>query len=144
MTRISDIRQQQVRAQNGLCFYCRQPMWDGDPDLFARRHGLRGSRLHWLQATAEHLLARKDGGPDTAANIVAACRFCNSRRHHGPKPLPPAEYARKVQRRLAAGRWHGLQLVGDKHGILPGCIQGSTAGGRRRTTCPPSSTAEFP
>ena len=52
-------------------------------------------------------------GADKASNIVAACRFCNSRPHQTPRPLPPRDYACKVQRRLATGKWHGLRLHGE-------------------------------
>jgi len=41
--------------------------------------------------TAEHLVARMDGGKDTRQNIVAACRRCNEMRHalfHGAAPDP--------------------------------------------------------
>jgi 5-methylcytosine-specific restriction endonuclease McrA len=41
--------------------------------------------------TAEHLVARMDGGRDTRDNIVAACRRCNAARHQlglGPAPDP--------------------------------------------------------
>lgn len=113
MNRLSQLRRQKVRAQQGLCFYCRQPMWEGRPERFATLYGLKGSRLLWLQATAEHLQARCEGGADKASNIVAACRYCNSRRHYTPKPLQPQDYARRVQQRLAAGKWHGLRLHGD-------------------------------
>jgi len=53
-----------------------------------------------LQATAEHLVARCKGGTDAPDNIVAACRFCNTRRHQTKHPLTPEAYARRVQARL--------------------------------------------
>lgn len=115
MKQLSELRRQQVRAQRGLCFYCHQPMWEGCPERFARLYGLKGSRLLWLQATAEHLQARCEGGANKASNIVAACKYCNSQRHRTHDPLSPGDYARKVQRRLIAGKWHGLRLntIGD-------------------------------
>ena len=110
MTLISQIRRQKVRAQQGMCFYCRQPMWEGCPGPFAARYGLKGPRLLWLQATAEHLHARCEGGPDRIDNIVAACKYCNTRRHFCRVPPTPEEHAIKVQQRLEAGKWHGLSL----------------------------------
>lgn len=111
MTPLARIRRRQVRAQQGLCFYCRQPMWEDSPDLFTNRYGLEGPRVRWLQATAEHLLARSEGGADHAGNVVAACSYCNSHRHRCPRPLPPADFASFVRQRLAAGKWHGLRLA---------------------------------
>lgn len=98
--------------QGGRCYYCCQPMWCANPSHFARTHGLTIARTRHLKATAEHLVARCEGGTDTRDNIVAACWFCNSRRHQAKRPLSPEAYARKVRLRLSAGRWHGLTLIG--------------------------------
>lgn len=124
MNTLAMIRRRQVRAQNGLCFYCRQPMWEGCAKRFASDHGLRGPRLLWLEATAEHLHARSVGGADTPGNIVAACRYCNAHRHRTPRPLPPDAYALKVRARLAAGRWHGLLLAGGEPAPAAGADSG--------------------
>lgn len=105
MTLISQLRRHQVRAQHGLCFYCRQPLWEGCAEPFAAQYGLKGSRLRWLQATAEHLHARCEGGADRADNVVAACRFCNSRRHQTPRPLSPSDYARAPSNPLSSRSW---------------------------------------
>jgi hypothetical protein len=48
--------------QDGYCYYCDKPMWLDDPARFGREHGLPTRRLKSLQATAEHLTARCDGG----------------------------------------------------------------------------------
>ena len=110
MKPFSRVRRQQVRAQRGLCFYCRQPMWQDCPERFVRQYGLRGARVHWLQATAEHMYARCRDGADQPGNIVAACRYCNSRRHRTPYPLPLGDYARKAKQRLTAGKSPGCDL----------------------------------
>lgn len=59
--KIQFLRRRACAAQGGLCFYCLQRMG--------------------RDVTAEHLVARMDGGRDTRANIVAACRQCNASRH---------------------------------------------------------------
>ncbi|MBN8819444.1 MAG: hypothetical protein J0I80_12095 [Sphingomonas sp.] len=110
MNQISKARVEKFSAQNGLCHYCKQPMWERDPHEFAERFALNDRRLNWLRSTAEHLHARCDGGKDTKNNIVAACRFCNAHRHHACKALPPEAYGQHVRKRLAAGKWHGLHL----------------------------------
>lgn len=56
-------------------------MWESDPESFARHHGISSATAKRFQCTAEHLVARQDGGKDTAANIVAACAYCNHGRH---------------------------------------------------------------
>ena len=112
MKTVTRLRRQQVCAQRGLCFYCCQPMWEGCPERFAHRYGLKLSRVQCLKATTEHLLARCEGRADQPGNIVAACWFCNSRRHRTSRPLPPHDYAEEVQRRLATGKWQGLRLLG--------------------------------
>lgn len=84
-------------------------MWDGDGEAeFVERYHLTVALARLLRATAEHLDARQDGGRDTAANIAAACLHCNSTRHKGrPCSAPsPAQYRKRVQARIAAGKWH--------------------------------------
>ena len=58
---IKRLRRGACAAQGGLCFYCHQRMG--------------------RDITAEHLVARMDGGKNTRDNIVAACRRCNAARH---------------------------------------------------------------
>lgn len=107
MGKLSNLRHLAFVAQRGRCFYCSRPMWEHDPQQFAARHGVRQRVARHFQCTAEHLLARQDGGRDEACNIVAACRLCNARRHAGrSETAPTAEaYRARVQRRVAAGRW---------------------------------------
>jgi len=49
--------------------------------LLRRSDSGRGVNRARNRRTAEHLEARCEGGADSTDNIVAACRFCNGRRH---------------------------------------------------------------
>ena len=102
------LRQLRFRAferQQGLCFYCGLPMWLANPDEITCL-GVRRSAALPMQCTAEHLVARKDGGRDTVDNIVAACVLCNSRRHQRKKPPAPQAHQERVRKRVANGKWH--------------------------------------
>lgn len=112
MGKLLNFRHQAFVAQRGRCFYCGRPMWEHDAKQFAAKHGMRQRATEQLKCTAEHLLARRDGGRDEARNIVAACRLCNARRHAGRTDRAPAAeaYRRLVQRRVAAGRWFPLSI----------------------------------
>jgi len=92
--------------QNGRCWYCGLPMWERNPDTFAREHGFTSGLAKALQCTAEHLIARQDGGADSPSNIVAACRYCNGRRHARKFPLESESFRQHVQKRLQQGKWH--------------------------------------
>lgn len=94
------------KQQHGLCSYCHEPMWLVAPESFAQRHGLTLRQAMHYQSTAEHLSAKCDGGGDARTNIVAACWWCNSRRHVRKKPLAPDQYRSYVQQRMDKGRWH--------------------------------------
>ncbi|WP_431312814.1 HNH endonuclease [Roseateles agri] len=60
----------------------------------------------FLQCTAEHLIARCDGGTDVASNVVAACWRCNRTRHARRWPPSADTYRAEVRRRVARGGWH--------------------------------------
>lgn len=98
-------RKRAYERQQGLCHYCASRMWLGDPKDFSRQHGCSIKAARHRQCTAEHLLARQDGGRDTAENIVAACRYCNAARHRRRKPLSADQHVALVRRRLQEGRW---------------------------------------
>ncbi|WP_285410886.1 HNH endonuclease signature motif containing protein [Variovorax sp. efr-133-TYG-130] len=84
-------RERARRAQRGTCIYCCRPMGK--------------------DVTAEHLVARMDGGKDSRGNIVAACRRCNAGRHAlFPAGAPePETYQAFVLLMRAAGQWPPLQ-----------------------------------
>ncbi len=79
--------------QNGRCYYCGLPMWLKHPAELTARFRISEGDVSRLQCTAEHLLARQDGGPDTEANIVAACIHCNKTRHRKKSPPDPTTIA---------------------------------------------------
>ena len=104
-------RQLAYDRQLGSCHYCGAPMWLRDAEPFCRRYGLTPAEARLLQCTAEHLVARRDGGCDTAANIVAACRHCNTTRHRRRVPPDPVTYRVQVRRRIAKGGWHHPRVL---------------------------------
>lgn len=104
--RLKNLRQQAAQQQGGRCFYCRYPMWDSRPEEFIGRYGISPGLAKRFQCTAEHVEARCDGGKDVAPNIVAACNFCNTRRHRTKHPMDAKSHASAVRLRLAKGKWH--------------------------------------
>lgn len=82
-------------------------MWLGASDDFARVYGLSPSQARLFRCTAEHLHARCQGGGDQHPNIVAACWWCNSRRHRAKVALGPTRYKARVEALVRRGRWHG-------------------------------------
>jgi len=107
-------------AQAGRCCYCAYPMWENNPELFARTNNISLPQAKRFKCTAEHLIARKDGGKDEAANIVAACLWCNLKRHNRKLDLSPQAFRGLVQRRTSKGLWHCkeimLNLLHDRRG----------------------------
>lgn len=76
---------------------------------FSQRHVLSHRQAKLLQCTAEHLLARQDGGIDSANNIVAACWYCNQQRHRPKVPPAPDMNRQRVQQKMKRGGWHRLK-----------------------------------
>ena len=97
-------------AQQGRCCYCGLPMWQSSPEEL-KHHGLRARTIAPLRCTAEHLLAKQDGGRDAAYNIAAACWLCNSRRHKRKSPPDPDVYREIVLGRLGKGKWHSSAVL---------------------------------
>lgn len=106
MSRIQSHRRRAFRHQAGRCFYCRMPMWLSDAQAFSLRHSLSIREVRRLRCTAEHLVARSDGGANTSQNIVAACWFCNVSRHRRTRPPSPEAHRHRVQGRLKCHKWH--------------------------------------
>jgi hypothetical protein len=97
--------------QDGLCHYCEKPIWLGDSVLFRARYSLTESQTRLRRCTAEHLIARKDGGGDGPDNIVAACPLCNWRRHRCANELDPVRYQIRVRARIRSGRWLPMEVL---------------------------------
>lgn len=91
--------------QGGLCFYCDMPIWLDEADVFRAKYPLSARQHALRRCTAEHLVAKQDGGDDKHDNIVAACWLCNSRRHKRDHPRSPAEHRRHVLSRMRRGKW---------------------------------------
>lgn len=80
--------------QDGRCYYCGLKMWlPGQPGPSP------------LRCTAEHLIARSEGGSDGPSNIVAACLHCNRTRHKRKCPPEPEQYRLEVRRRVDRDGW---------------------------------------
>lgn len=99
------------KKQNGCCYYCGALMWIDNPEKFAADHSISLKNAANLQCTAEHLVARCDGGEDTASNIVAACKHCNSTRHKNKSAPAPELYKKLIKKSLEKNKWHNAQIL---------------------------------
>jgi len=99
------------KKQNGCCYYCGAFMWIENPEKFASEHSISLKNADKLQCTAEHLVARCDGGKNAASNIVAACKHCNSMRHRMKPALSPKPYKKLVQRIISKKQWHKAEIL---------------------------------
>ncbi|WP_119965509.1 HNH endonuclease [Simplicispira lacusdiani] len=98
--KLSHLRQSAYLSQQGRCWYC------GCKLLSPKFHLGGGVTIpHPRSCTAEHLQARKDGGADIPANVVAACRHCNEARHSSFDGIAPSRYRQKVRQAVAVGKW---------------------------------------
>jgi len=99
-------RARAFNSQRGKCYYCGVPMWLNDIGCHPLQSRISAAAVKRLRCTAEHLVARTDGGSDANDNIVAACSFCNQARHRRRKPLNPAGFRVLVKCRMRRGKWH--------------------------------------
>lgn len=100
---VQKARDRATLRQAGLCHYCGLPML---PQSSSPTDTLRS-----FAPSAEHLVARCEGGGDHTSNIVAAHIVCNQRRHKRKYALTPDEYKRLVMARVARGRWHPASVL---------------------------------
>jgi 5-methylcytosine-specific restriction endonuclease McrA len=63
------------KKQSGQCYYCGSTMWLKNQKKYASERGISESKASRFQCTAEHLVARCDGGKNSYRNIAAACHF---------------------------------------------------------------------
>lgn len=106
--RLSKLRHQASVEQDHRCYYCNEPMWEDDPAEFISTYGVTKQQAHLCQCTAEHLIAKQDGGRDVKQNIVAACAFCNHGRHKKKSAPSPETMRQDVQRRKRRGQWNSF------------------------------------
>ncbi len=104
-------RQLAYERQQGCCYYCGMPMWLRSADEILSRFDLTERQAKLLRCTAEHLLARCDGGDDAQSNIAAACHYCNRGRHARKRPLSPEKYSNLVRSRVMRRGWHSDSLL---------------------------------
>jgi hypothetical protein len=57
------------KYQNGRCHYCGLPMWLKQPTELTAKYKISKGEASRLRCTAEHLLARRDGGSDTDGTV---------------------------------------------------------------------------
>lgn len=103
---LAQVRARAFRRQSGLCFYCHCPMWQQSMEAFAASFDISSRQARHLQCTAEHVVARVDGGDNSQSNIVAACRFCNARRHRRKAAKDAVHHKQHVVRLMGRRRWH--------------------------------------
>lgn len=101
-------RRAAARRQKLRCYYCDAHMWLTDPAKFLVQFGVALEQATRFQCTAEHLVARSAGGPNTQANVVVACRHCNYQRHESEDKdaLDHLHYREFVREQMRAGAWH--------------------------------------
>lgn len=107
---LKKLRQVAYYRQNGQCFYCQRPMWLSDMETYASLYRITKKQAFFFQCTGEHLVAHSEGGKASQENIVAACKFCNVKRHDRKRAPSPDDYAQYVQRRLEKGAWNSQML----------------------------------
>jgi len=108
--KIQKLRLLAYERQNGRCYYCDAPIWLKKIAEFTAKYGISRRQAYRYQGTAEHLVARQDGGSDDATNIVAACWFCNSRRHRRTRALSNEAFKKMVSKRIMHDKWHPKHL----------------------------------
>jgi hypothetical protein len=105
-TTLNKSRLKAFNLQQGKCFYCELPMWLDHPQQFADEYKITLKQAKPFKCTAEHLLAKQDGGKDNQNNIVAACHYCNQKHHQRKSPKDPMPYKHYVTKRVAKGKWN--------------------------------------
>lgn len=112
-SKLEKLRHRAFVKQLGCCYYCGVPMIKGSSfSTFCQKYSLTEHEAQMLQCTAEHLVARCDGGTDNDENVVAACLRCNSSRHQLANGRPPQEHMLLVRACMRANSWHSPRLLG--------------------------------
>lgn len=103
-------RERAYISQQGRCYYCGFSMWLHVPEELSEPYNVSADAARPLQCTAEHLVARSDGGGHDEANIVAACIHCNQARHRLSPPPRADAHKRGVRLQVRNGSWHRRSL----------------------------------
>lgn len=103
---LKKVRTNAYHHQNKKCYYCGHPMWSSSLENFAKSHKISPKQAKHFQCTGEHLMPHGEGGNAKQKNIVAACDFCNKKRHKTKKALSATLYKQKVQSRVSKGAWN--------------------------------------
>ena len=106
--------------QRGRCYYCDQPMLTGNIVEFSAKYKITPNQAKLLRCTGEHLKAHHEGGSTKPTNIVAACWYCNHKRHQRKNPPDPEQYRDLIQNRMSQGGWHSIRLNQTLHLVLIG------------------------
>ncbi len=114
-SKIQIYRRQAFQRQQGRCFYCSVSMWLLSPTELTGSTAEHPAYAR-LRCTAEHLVARCDGGGNSSGNIVAACAHCNATRHKRKRPPVPCVYRKQVLARVRRGGWHHPWVY--RHGLV--------------------------
>lgn len=110
---LQTLRLKAFERQEHRCYYCGFLMWEEEPVSFALKHKITVQQAQRFRSTAEHLIARQDGGKDMAENIVSACLFCNQTRHR-LKPAPEPEMHKKgIIKQLVHHGWHPKKIAAN-------------------------------
>lgn len=99
-------RLEAFNLQQGRCIYCELPMWLDGQEAYAKKYKITIKQARIFKCTAEHLKAKQDGGKDFENNIVAACHYCNQKRHQCKSPKEPIIYKLFISTRLKRGKWN--------------------------------------
>ena len=110
MTALTHLRFLAFHAQKHRCCYCSLTMWLASPAEI-QAIGLQSRSAALLRCTAEHLVAKQDGGKNVAGNIAAACWYCNTHRHKRKTAPAPDAYRTFVERRKAKGKWNSFLIA---------------------------------
>lgn len=103
--KLSGRRRGLAEAQNWRCAYCAGALLV-DPSPQAG-------------ATGDHLVPRSDGGGDSRANLVAACRACNEARG---AQFAAEQFWRLRQRLLRLGAWPACTTAPREVRRYLGCL----------------------
>lgn len=81
-------------------------MWNKEPSEVLKKYNVSIKNLVHFKCTGEHLIAHSEGGSAKQSNIVAACLFCNFKRHQRKKRPNDIQFQNYVMYRVKSGKWN--------------------------------------